>query len=589
MVLNAFSSVKLCVERLFGSNNVIPSPDLPTRLQYLHDYLGSYSPSSSAIELIENGTLYPYHRPFIDPERNLKVTKILLEGKGKRLKALLGRVANRFGAGTHLRSCACCVDEDHTLYGMPYWHRSHQLPGVTTCHRHQTILLAREHIPAQIDKQRFLFPKLEAPSWTNQRKASAQQIRFAHISNALLNSSLSTLDATIRNRLYIKKIFEIGCSNKVRVNYNEFSSLLRQHYNDFECFEHRERLLATEKTPLAWIQPLLSRPGRACHPICHLILIDFLFGSLHDFLETFIALEMETSPSNTERVIRSLQYIEHETTLRDTSLSCRCVAGLLGKSVSSIVSIRRALGVVISERRKCIDQDKLTRMLTLLKNRCSASEVAASCEVSVSTVYRIKRENYQTIYDHSARIDEQMLEEERNKRRSEWQSTMATHRSFGVSAARGNASATYAWLYRHDREWLRGYCAQFRNRQRNSLRVDWPRRDSELCARLKRVAAQLQLGATRQRVSRSLLIRSIGEASFVKNAHRLPRLKKMIDSFEEQPFSYQLRRIDMAIQTLGSSKKDYVVWRVKRAAGIRSWTLAHSNYLQSKIKDIEKF
>ncbi|TFW72545.1 hypothetical protein C3Y98_02760 [Methylotenera oryzisoli] len=39
--------------------------------------------------------------------------------------------------------CPVCVSEDYEEYGEPYWHRAHQLPNVTACHKHQCKLMDR--------------------------------------------------------------------------------------------------------------------------------------------------------------------------------------------------------------------------------------------------------------------------------------------------------------------------------------------------------------------------------------------------------------------------------------------------------------
>lgn len=39
--------------------------------------------------------------------------------------------------------CPVCVSEDYEKYGEPYWHRAHQLPNVTVCHKHHCKLTDR--------------------------------------------------------------------------------------------------------------------------------------------------------------------------------------------------------------------------------------------------------------------------------------------------------------------------------------------------------------------------------------------------------------------------------------------------------------
>lgn len=48
-----------------------------------------------------------------------------------------GHRANQLGA----KVCPNCIDEDISFWGFSYWRRTHQLPGVCTCPKHQTGLL----------------------------------------------------------------------------------------------------------------------------------------------------------------------------------------------------------------------------------------------------------------------------------------------------------------------------------------------------------------------------------------------------------------------------------------------------------------
>lgn len=48
-----------------------------------------------------------------------------------------GHRANPLGA----MICPACIDEDVSFWGFSYWRRSHQLPGICTCPKHQTALM----------------------------------------------------------------------------------------------------------------------------------------------------------------------------------------------------------------------------------------------------------------------------------------------------------------------------------------------------------------------------------------------------------------------------------------------------------------
>lgn len=121
IMVNSLGYPKDCLYQLFGNRNVIPCIDLPTSLSSLQRNLGNNLPFISLGEALEKGTLYPYHRPFLTPVRDQLIQEMMINGHGKGLKVLMGRVANRFGANPPLRFCKDCIKADTVLYGTPYW------------------------------------------------------------------------------------------------------------------------------------------------------------------------------------------------------------------------------------------------------------------------------------------------------------------------------------------------------------------------------------------------------------------------------------------------------------------------------------
>jgi hypothetical protein len=585
-ILNNLGPPKRCLQQLFGSSNIIPSPDLPTRLQALQERLGDSSPFTSANELIEVGTLYSYHRPFLSPDRADTITRLLLRGGAKGLKALLGRLANRFGANPDLRFCAQCVQQDIATHGIPYWHRSHQLPGVTACPEHEIILLVQEAPGIVKDKQRFILPPSQSYGRSHQQAAPAQQVAFSILSNALLNSRLMAQDPLLRKEAYETAIKAFGLCKRGHIHYPSLAMALCQHYRDFESFYHKSRLLSTERTPLAWLRSLVDKPNRSCHPICHLILIGFLFGSLDNFLKA-----TNTRPEHVAQPDGGGQSSSHELDgqvlrlYRDSSLSCRKVACLLGLSVTSVVSRRKALGVKVATRQKYLDRDWLNQVADCLQQGIQVSKVASMCAVSVSTVYRVRAERSAIAVAHQAAL----LKMEKDERRRQWTVSTEACLDAGVKAARAAAPATYAWLRRNDRYWLQLSYRNFRNVRPRQLRVDWAQRDLELSEQVKHFASALKLRPGRPRISRSLLLRQAGEALFRENERRLPRLKALVDVLEEPPFSYELHRLDMAIRSLEEAGERLVIWRLQRAAGIKNWTETHTVYAKWKINRVEEY
>lgn len=117
--------------------------------------------------LLEDNTLYRAAAPSLPPNSALFRREALLEDVSGTSTLQLHR-AICTPHGFTLRYCESCRRQDLDVFGEPYWHRSHQIPGLRICHRHQEPLVktnaqadascyisvsdalstGREHVPA---------------------------------------------------------------------------------------------------------------------------------------------------------------------------------------------------------------------------------------------------------------------------------------------------------------------------------------------------------------------------------------------------------------------------------------------------------
>lgn len=585
---NALGSPRDCLEQLFGSRTFIPSADLPTRLMALHSRLGYWAPFQTAEQLLECGSLFPYHRPFLTSARCASISGSMLSGDGKGLKTLLGRVANRFGANPALRWCALCMVDSVARYGSLYWLRKHQLPGVNCCIDHGTRLESiLDGDPG--DRQRFRM-LARGGSIPTPSEASPLQLRFSKLSEDLLLSGLPAVDPLHRASTYRAAALKIGISHRRgRLDYRDLANGLRHRFEDFHAFDQRDRLLATAHNPLGWLKDLFERPERSVHPICHLVLIDLLFGSVRAYGAAIDEAPTMSSPANDASQITPTtpksraQSAEAEAALQDAGLSCRQVALQLGISVNTVVMLRRIRGVPISERRKALTDEQVKAVRSELIAGASPSAISSSTGLSLSTVYRLRAPIFHALPAPPTEPSKAQVQE----RRRRWEQAIAVHGSKGVRATRTAAPADYQWLYRHDRAWLT-FTTQSIHRPRNPApRVDWSKRDAELSRRLLQHVATLRETKPPQRITASRLTRLLGEAMVRQNKARLPGLHDHLDQAVESKEQFGIRRIDYAISVLVEEGRHIKAWRIRRVAGLRVWSVELSNYLLQEVAKLE--
>lgn len=55
---------------------------------------------------------------------------------------------NHHSQGLFLKFCPMCARENAIIYGVPYWHSAHQIPGINVCYRHHCRLISRKSPPS---------------------------------------------------------------------------------------------------------------------------------------------------------------------------------------------------------------------------------------------------------------------------------------------------------------------------------------------------------------------------------------------------------------------------------------------------------
>ena len=144
---------KFTALRLYGESPSCAIYGLPSGLNQFCEKilpLQIYSPE----EIITNHTLLPYYSSAI-PEQRLETVKSRMLGQSStEIHGKLGTLTTEIKNFQYLRYCPACLEEDTKFIGEPYWHRTHQLPGVLVCPFHGTPTLN-----SMIDKQahRHLF------------------------------------------------------------------------------------------------------------------------------------------------------------------------------------------------------------------------------------------------------------------------------------------------------------------------------------------------------------------------------------------------------------------------------------------------
>lgn len=144
-------------------------------------------------------------------------------------------------------------------------------------------------------------------------------------------------------------------------------------------------------------------------------------------------------------------------------------------------------------------------------------------------------------------------------------------KKFGCQQARKRGgNAVYAWLYRHDYDWLIKINKRFqRPAQYENQRVNWKSRDGKLVRKLFYLLREYEKDYSSPRLSRTFLLGKLGAATMVeRNVDKLPLTKRFLFVYSESVAQYQIRRLSNAFLFLYHQGIQTNRWRLLRASGI---------------------
>jgi transposase len=254
--------------------------------------------------------------------------------------------------------------------------------------------------------------------------------------------------------------------------------------------------------------------------------------------------------------------------LEQKHMSLRQAAMVIGMSVTTIRTHAEQLGIAIHRRPKHITREVEEKIARELRGFTSPRDIASRLGISMVSVYRYSRAHPELMKkrrDESTQIHQATC-------RSRLTSVINKYPDWNCSAIRRLLSKEYAWLYRHDRDFLWSQLAKLRHMTRMPSERDsiWKERDRLAHHRIVRAAQALRLRPGKPtRLTGGALSRYAGVEKIVaKHLDRLPKTLAILKASGEKPVQFRKRRIAWAIEESIRSGKPVSFGRVTRMAGI---------------------
>ncbi|SDD72671.1 TnsD family Tn7-like transposition protein [Sporomusa acidovorans] len=251
----------------------------------------------SAKQLAFQHTLWPFFSAFSGRDVQNTMFHNMIVDVAKNTTGFIGSHLSNIGRKKSLQFCPECMKADIESYGEPYWHRIHQAPGVLICPWHEIVL--RNTCPMcgiPILSQGMQYACLDAccvnghdlslsePKVNNIAKKTLEHlISYAHEVYKLLLTDCCYEPQAISQR-YIIKLRELGFVGLKGhlINPGNFTASFIEYFGN-EFLNLLESHVDTNIT--SWLRIMIWRDGykRLYHPLRHLLLIKYLFGSLESF------------------------------------------------------------------------------------------------------------------------------------------------------------------------------------------------------------------------------------------------------------------------------------------------------------------
>lgn len=238
------------------------------------------STNLTAERFINENTIFPLLKPFLTKEKNDALINAMKFGS-KNIYNIIGFSRVFTLQYRYLRYCCQCLENDIKMYGEPYWHRVHQLPGIYVCPIHNTAVidstvelddLRNEYYPIIFESKKF--PLTFESDIDVKLPELAMDTAWILQHGYELGNSEDTAEL-YANWLRVKKYRDD--------NGKTSSKRLAQDLVDYYGQRFLMRFDAYDSGACAWIKRIIQQKQSFQHPLFHLLLIRFLAGSAKAF------------------------------------------------------------------------------------------------------------------------------------------------------------------------------------------------------------------------------------------------------------------------------------------------------------------
>lgn len=423
--------------KVFGSRKVSIHPFLTARLEQL----AGWSLESAEVMLFQQ-TLAPLFLFFL-PIYADKLKQSMLTGDGA--EAHRASQLSSFGNGHSLclKWCPVCAQQDLRQYGVAYWHRAHQIPGVTACAFHPVLLekleLARrqriiaELLPIHFDHPRVAFD------------VEVQVANFGFNLLQLVSGGIPCVDTVLTYRSKLSELGYITAHHRVRRKslMEDFCADIK-HYRPgpdtpFPRHPHDHRYLSQ-----------LLEPHTSHHPFRHLLFAYWLFGEPEKMLFIKHLCAASLQPIYLKSLEEEINAEQQCLQLLRKQCSLSEIYRLTGKSRCYLRRLALLNDIPLELKPKKLTGECQKRIIELAYGGMHRKAISERCSIGIGSVEQVIS-SQSGLVEHRKRCH---WESKRRRCRFEIAKYLKSHPRALRRDCKAQCNAAFFWLYLNDPIWL---------------------------------------------------------------------------------------------------------------------------------------
>ncbi len=460
----------------------------------------------SPVELLYQQTLAPLFIYFLPSHETTLTNGLLFANAAKAIRACQ-LICVREKEALSIKCCPECARADFYEFGVTYWHRSHQIPGIEACAIHQVQLV---HIPF-VSRSRITLSFLP-PLDLKPTHCSALSFAFALYSHCLLiqltpkckSFDLNEFKERLNKLGYFSKL---GCCRRKKLlkELFQFTQLLGSEYQTFSPNSERD---------YRYISYLFSGKVNQ-HPFKYLLLGFWLSNQKIISKADCVMISSTSDKAKLEKKCIRLLY---------NGESMASVSRATGKSRCFVKALALKLNIPINLKPKNVTYLMKLQIMHLANRGFHRKSIADRVGVSVGSV----EQQISTSPVLVQRRKQCKYESKRRKYKLQIIRFMLQNDKAIRQQIKSSCNAAFFWLLAHEKLWLEEYLPSAQ-RAHAQPRVDWHKRDIILVETVSSIMRQYK-----NQLSRTQLDKILGGHGWLtKKKHKLPEtLKKYQELYQ---------------------------------------------------------